>query len=319
MPTDAITRLRAANPAAVDPDRAHQPLAQATLQRILDSPPPASSPAIRPVRPRGLALVLAVVVLAAGGALAATDPLGWWSSNPGEAHYRVSTTTRVRTPTAENIRCRRDGTGGFACVAVREVCYQVGRRPPRCGLAGSGLPYMYIGAIPAPPPDSVFSRSGFERAITKAVTKGTMTAAQAARFRADLARVPNSFFSEFRLASEFGTYSAGDQTANGKTIVPPLGQPSVLVCTDAAHGLDCQNLNGDADAPAGAGVYGALPGPGWRKVPTPRYIGGIPPGVHFTHADYQVLIDLARFGTTTSRGGTRGLRTTTVKVIHRSH
>ena len=39
MHPDAITRLRAVNPAAVDPDLGREPVAQAALQRILDSPP----------------------------------------------------------------------------------------------------------------------------------------------------------------------------------------------------------------------------------------------------------------------------------------
>ena len=39
MHPDAITRLRAANPAAVDPGLGREPVAQAALQQILDSAP----------------------------------------------------------------------------------------------------------------------------------------------------------------------------------------------------------------------------------------------------------------------------------------
>jgi hypothetical protein len=98
--------------------------------------------------------------------------------------------------------------------------------------------------------------------------------------------------------------------------VPPVGQPATLVCTDAGRGLRCQDLNGDADAPVGAGVYSAVPGPGWRTVRTPRYIGGLPPGVQFTHAEEQVLVDLLRFGTTTSGSSSRSRQAKPVHIIH---
>jgi hypothetical protein len=317
MHPDVMTRLRAANPVTVDPDRGQEPVAQAALQGILDTPPAAPSTPRRRVTPRGLALVLAVLVLGVGGALAATDPMGWWSSNPGEAHYHVNANSRVRTPTAAQIRCRISGVGQFRCTPARENCYQVGRQAPYCTLSGTGLPYTKIDAIRAPPAGSVFSRGGFEHAISKALSAQTMTPAQAAQFRADVARVPDSFFTELRLAAQYGTYSTGE-THDGKTRVPPPGQPATLICTLLADGLSCQDLNGDPSAPIGAGVYSAEPGPGWRWVRSPRYVGGLPPGVRFTPADYQVLIDLARFGTTSSSGPkvTEG-HAKPVRVIHR--
>jgi hypothetical protein len=247
--------------------------------------------------------VFAVLVLGVGGALAATDPLGWWSSNPNEARYRVNPNVRVPTPTAQQIRCRAGGAGRFSCTPAHENGYQVGQQAPYCKPSGTGLEYEKIDAIPAPQSSSVISRDGFEHAIAKALSARTMTIAQAAQFRADLARVPDGFFAELRLAGQYGTYGGGGETRNGLTRVPPPGQPATLVCTDAGPELSCQDLNGDAAAPVGAGVYGATPGPGWRTVRSPRYIGGLPPTVHFTRAEYQVLIDLARFGTSTSTSG----------------
>jgi hypothetical protein len=38
--------------------------------------------------------------------------------------------------------------------------------------------------------------------------------------------------------------------------------------------------------------------------------------VHFTHAEYQVLIDLLRFGTTTSRSSSHGGRAKPAHIIH---
>jgi hypothetical protein len=317
MHLDAITRLRAANPAAVDPGLGREPVAQAALQRILDSPPETASPATRrPLTSRGLVLVLAMLVLGVGGALAATDPMGWWSSNPSEAHYRVNPDARVPTPAAQQIRCTAGGSERLRCTPRQERCYQVRKRTPYCKLSGTGLPYLKIDAISAPPSNSLLSRAGFTKAIAKALAARRMTAAQAARFRADLARVPDGFFTELRLAAQYGTYGSGGETKNGRTRVPPVGQPATLVCTDAGRGLSCQDLNGDADAPVGAGVYSAVPGPGWRTVRTPRYIGGLPPGVHFTHAEEQVLIDLLRFGTTKSGSSSHGGRAKPVHIIH---
>jgi hypothetical protein len=250
--------------------------------------------------------VLAVLALGVGGALAATDPMGWWSSNPSEAHYRVNPGFRVRTPEAQQIRCRADANRQFTCAAERTRCYQIGQRPPFCKLTGNGLPYSRTDTVRAPPPNSLLTRSGFKNAIAKALAKGTMTAREATKFRSDLARVPTSFFTEFRLASRYGTYGSGAETRNGKTLVPPVGQPDMLVCTGAARRITCQNINGDVNTPVGAGVYTAIQSRGWRWVKIPSYIGGLPPGVHFTRADYQVLIDLGRFGTTThSVGGSR--------------
>jgi hypothetical protein len=317
MHPDAITRLRAVNPAAVDPGLGREPVAQASLQRILDSPPQAAPHARRrPLTSRGLVLVLAVLVLGVGGALAATDPMGWWSSNPSEAHYRVNPDARVPTPVAQQIRCTSDGGGRLRCTPQQERCYQVGQHAPYCKLSGTALPYEKIDAIPAPPSNSVFTRAGFTKVITKALAARTMTAAQAARFRADLARVPDGFFTELRLAGQYGTYSSGSETKNGKTQVPPAGQAATLVCTDAGRLLSCQNLNGDTDAPVGAGVYSAVPSPGWRTVRTPPYIGGLPPDVKFTPAEDQVLIDLLRLGTTTSRSSSHGGQAKPVHIIH---
>jgi hypothetical protein len=297
----AAHRLRAANPFVADPSRGTEPVAQAALQRILDMPaPPSTSFLRREMTPRGLVLVLAVLLIGVGGALAAADPMGWWSSNPSEAHYYVSTGASVRTPTAQHIRCHADGRSRFSCVAETHHCHQIGKQTPVCKLVGSGLPYMQIDTIHAPPLNSILSRAGFKQAIANALAKGTITAAAAAQFGSDLVRVPDSFFIEMRLAIRFGSYGAGGLTRNGKVLVPPAGQPAILVCGQSGSRINCQNMNGDTATPIGAGVYTAVRRKDWRWVNAPRYIGGLPPGIHFSHAEDRVLTDLLRFGATTS-------------------
>jgi hypothetical protein len=55
--------------------------------------------------------VLAATLIVGGAAFAATDPLGWWSANPGEARYGANPAIRVRTPTIQQINCRARSTG----------------------------------------------------------------------------------------------------------------------------------------------------------------------------------------------------------------
>jgi hypothetical protein len=122
-----------------------------------------------------------------------------------------------------------------------------------------------------------------------------MSAMNAAKFRADLARVPDTFFTEYRLASRFGTYGDGSTNSRGQSLVPPAGEPNILVCEDAGRALSCRDLNGDQHAPIGAGVYGATVGPGWRVAPRQRLNTALPPGIHFTSAEEKVLIDMIRY------------------------
>jgi hypothetical protein len=176
--------------------------------------------------------------------------------------------------------------------AEHEHCGQSSTSPFRCVLTGSGLAYDKFDAVRAPVGSS-FSRRTLLAYIAHARATGAMSATAAATFRADLARVPDSFFTEYRLASRYGTYGSGSSNSHGQNLVPPPGQPNVLVCQNAGHGLSCRDLNG----PIGAGVYAAEPGPGWRVAPPQTQPGGLPPGIHFTRAEYQVLIDMLRYAT----------------------
>jgi hypothetical protein len=90
----------------------------------------------------------------------------------------------------------------------------------------------------------------------------------------------------------------------------------LLVCTDAGRALACQDLNGDGEAPIGAGVYGAEPGRGWRRVRTPRSVGGVPPGFHYSPAEFQALMDLSRVFAAGRSSGPRSGRARPVKVVH---
>jgi hypothetical protein len=289
--SDTLSRLSAASPARVDPDRGKSAIAQAALERILadrgtnDAAAPA--PRRRP-SPRGLALVLAALVIGVGGAVAATDPFGWRSNNPDRAQYGVNPVLHVRTPSAQEIRCRPASTTGF-----------------RCHPGVSGQTYERFDAI-RPPAGSAFGRGHITASITRELAAGKITAAAGAKLRADLSGLPDSFFTELQVASRFGTYGGGSDQAR----VPPAGVPEYLVCETAGRSLACQNLNGDESAPIGAGVYSANPASDWRPAPPHRRETFLPPGITFTTAEYRFLIDLVKLSTSTSSssGGHQGHR-----------
>lgn len=300
-----MTRLRAANPARERPEQDLDSVAQAARARILADSDTGASPSPRPKRLRSSRLVpvLLVMVLGAGGALAATDPLGWWSSNPSEARYGANPALHVRTPSAEHIRCHRSaGASDFRCTAQRESCGPGAAGRFGCVVTGAGLAYTKFDTI-RPPAGSAFSRVRFLSSLAIEVTHGTISAAHAATLRADLARVPDAFFSELRLASRYGSYSSGSENSRGQTLVPLPGEPNLLVCETASAGLSCQDLNGDLSAPVGAGVYSAEAGRGWRVAPPQHEQFGLPPGIHFTPAEYQVLTDMVRYATVGSSSG----------------
>ena len=294
---DAVARLRAVNPVAVDEDLGRTELARAALARILADPaapddPPRADRRARADRaahrpradraarrrswrsPRGLALVLAAVALGGGAALAASDPFGWWNANPGEARYGANPALHVRTPTAPVISCRARAVGGFRCVPSR-----------------SGQRYALIDAIQPP---TTLTRAGVLTDISRELAAGKLSPAAAARQRADVAAVPDSFFREWQLASRFGTYGGGVQGPDGRTLVPPSGVPEFLVCEDAGAALSCQDLSGDRAAPVGAGVYEAEQAPNWRPAPPSRQSFALPPGIKFTAAEYRLVIDMIK-------------------------
>lgn len=287
---DTISRLRAANPAPVERDRADRAVAQAALQRILADPvaPRASAPRRRRRSPRGLALVLAAMAIGGGAAVAATNPFGWWSASPDGARYAANPALHVRTPRASEISCPKQPA-----------------RSVRCGAGESGQKYVRGGAI-EPPDSSSFSRSRLSAATTQALAHGLVSAAAAARMRADLDAVPNSFFTKLRVASRFGTPSAGAE--HGRELAPPAGVPEFLVCEQAGSSLSCQNLNGDENAPVGAGIYQAIRAPDWRVVAVPRQRLPLLPGISFDAAEDRVLGDLLRVASSVSATGSGGER-----------
>jgi hypothetical protein len=62
-------------------------------------------------------------------------------------------------------------------------------------------------------------------------------------------------------SDRYGTSGSGSSNSHGQNLVPPPGQPNILVCQNAGRGLSCRDLNGDLNAPIGAGVYAADPAP----------------------------------------------------------
>ena len=302
---DLLARLAAANPAPIRQDHGREPAAQAGLQRILIDTGAGQDPSPSHARlrsPRGLALILVATLLSAGGLLAAADPMGWWSTSPNQAQYQSTTTVHVDTPAAQQIRCQKPASGGYSCTAQHTAC-----EPASADCKNVGDMFAYDKFATITPPAKTFSRAGLLAYIAQKRAQGTMTAAAATHFRTDLAHVPDSFFVEFRLASSYGTFGSSSTNKKGQTIAPPPGVPSILVCEPAGQTLSCQNLNGDRNTPIGAGVYGAVPGPGWRVVPHSQHTAaGLPPGIHFTAAEDRVLIDMVRYGTVTQSGNQHG-------------
>lgn len=303
--TDELARLRAANPMPVEPDRGRTPAAATTLARILrETIDPRSDQGGSAGRfrrrivtrsSRRLIVVLAAAaVTAGGGAFAATDPLGWWSANPTVARYGSNPAVHVHTPTAQTIVCTRSGAA-LRCVPASWVPGSA--LPLVRGRRSTGQSYMFLDAIR--PPAHGISRHALLAYITSRRAAGKMTPADAARFRADLAAVPDSFFHELEYASRYATISGGE-TRDGLTHVPPSGIPSTIVCEPARRGLSCQNLNGDERAPVGAGIYSAIPTRAWRYERVPPENRNLPPGISFTRGEDRVLIDMLRFATHTS-------------------
>jgi hypothetical protein len=312
--------VRAANPVRVSDERVHEPAAQAALQRILADGEPTDACASQAhprrsatVRWRGVGIVLAVMVLGAGGAVAASDPFGWWSNNRDEARYGSNPAIHVATATAQQIRCVAGPGGGFTCTAERLTCSATPAGRPACEITGAGAAYEKLDAI-RPPEGARFNRAFVDAAIDRAVRSRTMTAAQAAKIRGDLARVPDSFFAKLRLASRYGTYGNANTNGRGQQLVPPAGVPDILVCESAGEHLSCRDLNGDLNAPVGAGVYGALPGKGWRLTPAPRESGLLPPGIHFSPVEARLLVDLLTTAMARSSSSSRGHVATPIRL-----
>jgi hypothetical protein len=283
----SLSRLASLNPVAVDDELGRTQDAQAVLKQILASEPEAAAPRRAPRIPgRRLIIVLAAMMLAGGAAFAAADPFGWRSANPDTALYRSNPAQHVRPPTILDVRCRRVSTNDF-----------------QCGPRLHGRPYLLIDHIEASPKANVFSRPAIQRSVAQSLASGRISRATARRVLADLARVSDSFLTQLggRNGNGYGSYEGGpDPTHSGIQLVPPPGVPSFLVCQPAGALLGCQDLNGDAKAPIGSGVYQVQKTADWRPAP-PRQRNPQPPGFRsLTHADLRLMRDLVTFLTTST-------------------
>lgn len=287
--SDTLRRLRAANPAPVEIDRGRSARAHETLERILadhnatEERPPGR---IRAHFPRGaLGIAVAVALVGGGAAVAATSPFGWWSANPDTAKYAVNPTAHVRTPDASAIRCRTRSANA-----------------PVCSPDGSGQLYTRIDTIRSPGPDNRFTRASFLTQIARTEAAHRLSRTQAAQFRHDLVRVPDSFFVKLRVGLRYGTYGGGPDSGR----VPPPGVPEFLVCGQVASRLACEDLNGDEETPIGAAVYLAEQARDWRPAPPRQADVSMPAGLRFTPAEYRVLIDMYADGTVATSSSSAG-------------
>jgi hypothetical protein len=287
--TPTLERLTRANPVRPDDELGRTPAAQATLERILATERPAAQH-MRRRRGHGhrLAVVLVTALLVAvGGAVAATDPFGLFRSpNPGSAVFGIDPSRHVRPPTTPDIGCPRTSALSFAC---------------RAGV--SGQRYRLIEHVWSPGPR--LTRGYMLRALRQEARKGQLSAQGEKRLEQDIAAVSDQFLARFSDMMRFGTFSTSlTPTGNGAR-VPPAGVPSLLICEPAGLALRCRDMNGDDSAPVGGGIYAAVPASDWRPAPPEQpdsgwdlevaILGHVP-----TAAELRFEVDLARYGTTSS-------------------
>jgi hypothetical protein len=240
-----LERVARSNPVRPDDELGLEPDAQAGLARILATEPPVQRRHVARRSHRVLIVALAaLLLLAVGGGLAATDPFGMFRSpNPGSALYGVDSSRHVKPPTAYWIQCPQTTGNAF-----------------RCGAALSGTRYQLIDHVESNNV-SALTRANLKTAIRQARARGQISDATAKRFDHDLAAVPDSFLAALRTMARY------QQLGTSMSRVPPAGVPAVIVCEPADRNLSCQDLNGDQNAAVGSGIYTAVPEPGWRPAP----------------------------------------------------
>jgi len=287
--TPTLERVARANPVRPDDQFGHGALAQATLERIVAAERPAARTRRRPRRHgHRLAIVLvAALLLAVGGAVAATDPFGLFRSpNPGSAVFGIDPSRHVNPPTAPTIGCPHTAPQTFTC--------------------GTGLPgQRYRLTEHVWNPGRPLTRRYMLGALRKEVRQGHLSVQGEKRLEQDIAAVSDQFVARFNDMMRFGTFSTSLTPTGSGARVPPTGVPSLLVCESAGAALRCRDMNGDDSAPVGGGIYAAVPARNWRPAPPRRpdpgwdlevaILGHAP-----TAAELRFEIDLVRYGTTSS-------------------
>lgn len=244
-----LDRLARANPAGLDEELGNTAHARAALERILSTPAAdlPRHPARRHSR-RTLVLCLAVLLVMAAAALAATDPFHLFrSSAPDSALYGVDDSRTVATPTATEIGCSTP-----AATALR------------CAAALAGQRYLLAGPVQRSDAQGL-TRANLVRVLHQQLARGAVSPAAARRFEDDLAAVSDTFLARLREVLRYGTISGGLGFAGHR--VPPPGVPAFIVCDYAGSGLSCRDLNGDGNAAVGSGIYMAIPNRSWRAAP----------------------------------------------------
>ena len=284
-----LERVARSNPVRPDDGRGLTPDAQAALTRILATDAqPRKRLAARRSRRVLMVAIAALLLVAVGGGLAATDPFGIFRNpNPGSALYGVDSSRHVTPPTAYWISCPRTTGTGF-----------------RCGTNMSGVRYQLLDHVESNGGNQL-TRASLKAAIRQAHARGTISAAMANRFNRDLAAVSDSFLGALRTMFRYETLGTDPSR------IPPPGVPAVIVCVPAGHGLSCKDLNGDANAAIGSGIYTAVPQRNWRPAPPQRpdnswalevAILGHPP----TATEYRLIADLVMGSGSTSSGTNSG-------------
>ncbi len=284
---ESLERVARANPARPDDELGRTPVAQATLARILATERAASRRRARRHGHRLAIVLVAALLLAVGGAVAATDPFGLFRDpNPGSAFFGIDSSRHVKPPNEQSIACPRTTGQGFTC-----------------GTGLSGQRYSLTDHVWSPGPP--LTRSYMLGALHKEVRQGQISAQGEKRLEADVSAVSDKFLARFSEMLRFGTYSTSFSPTGTRARVPPAGVPSLLICESAGIGLRCRDMNGDDSAAVGSGIYVAVPAPNWRPAPPQQPDSGWQVEVAIlghapTAAELRFEIDLVKYGTTSS-------------------
>ena len=211
----------------------------------------------------GAAVALAAALMTGIGlAASGVDVLALFRSDePGNAHYQVDRNAVYHGPAPHRLGCSSVTGGTFTCTV---------------GQGGTPRVYTFLTRV-ARPRAFVFSREFLLRAVTRAERRGDLTAAQADRFRRDIAAVRDDFYRAMNRLTTVQNIGVGVGSSERGEIVPPPGVPMLIFCDRVTAGqATCHPLAGAAAVPARAPIYELRPSADWVPAPPPPAGTGTP-------------------------------------------
>jgi hypothetical protein len=237
---------------------------------------------------RVVAVALAVIVLGAGAAIAATgfDILGWVASdNPSDATFSIDTGRVVSGPVPDSLACAAAvNEGTFACAPGR----------------GGRWTYVFHNRVEAQPP---FTRESALAALADAERAGSIDRELAEQVRADLQAVGDEFFRNIDLLRRVSRISSPHEVRPGVLLVPPADVPQFVTCEETGESrYECRKLAGSV-VPTGGPIYGLVENDEWvekpRELDGPRDVAPLYEGLfgrELTPAEERLVIILGTAG-----------------------